>query len=115
MRVLRGYNYDGIMVIDGVGYHRDDIACATDKELEDHGCRYPSLARPPWFTSGSPYADGLNALIARHKIKGFKPPVDMESAMVFNDGKRPALFPAFPTWSKVFNLDPALYYFATEY
>ena len=59
MRVIRG----GIHIcIDGTFYLLHDLTRAADKKLEAAGIKYPGSHRPPFFRSGSPYADALLTL-----------------------------------------------------
>jgi len=59
MRVVRGGAH---IRIDGAFYLLRDLTRASDKKLEAAGVKYPGSHRPPFFRSGSPYADALLSL-----------------------------------------------------
>jgi hypothetical protein len=50
MRVIRGYKYDSILVVDSIGYLNTDIAHAVDDVLSRHGIKYPAIFRPLSFS-----------------------------------------------------------------
>ena len=110
MQAARGYNYDHLMVIDGLACSLPDLIAATDAEAADSGLvEYPHWGRPPWFTTGTPYAAELKALADRHGITGATPPPDFAPAVVPHDGVEP--YRARRQWAEIFNLDLSLYWF----
>jgi len=109
-RAARGYNYDHLMIIDGKAYSLAALVSATDREVLASGLvEYAHWGRPPWFCTGTPYAEELKALAERNGIEGSAPPPDFIPARVPHDGREP--YRARRVWAEIFNLDPSLYWF----
>lgn len=79
MRVVRGYRHDDKLVVDGKCYPCRSLRDAALKECIKAGGHAFDL--PPFFCTGSIYADAIHALAERHGIQSCTPPSDMDVAM----------------------------------
>ncbi len=87
MRVIRGYRHDDKLVVDGRCYPLRDLVDAAFRECVAAGGSVFDL--PPFFRSGSIYADAIHRLAAKNAIAPTAPPDDMDCADV----------PLFNGWS----------------
>lgn len=99
MRVMRGYQHDDKLVVDGKCYPARALADAAYQECVNAGGH--AFDMPPFFCTGSIYADAIHALAARWCIKSTEPPADMDSSFLplFN-GWTPAS--RRPLWPQIF-------------
>ncbi len=62
LRVIRGYRYDHLVVVDGLAYPVLVLRDQAFREIEAAGYPFWTGTCPPFFYTGSPYADALLGL-----------------------------------------------------
>ncbi len=78
MRVIRGYKHDDKLVVDGRSYPCRALADAAFADCVAAGGS--AFDMPPFFRTGSIYADAIKRLADRHGIESGDPPKDMDVA-----------------------------------
>lgn len=97
-RVFRG---GSLLLIDGHFYSLSDCVDLAYNAVVYSGSKNPAFDMPPWFYSGSPYADAILAL----GVMRVKPPEAFQAEFVPKSALGWAARP--PAWPEIFGVKVA--------